>query len=592
MANPIVRALSATASVLKGFAMQWGSAWGMAWSGGAGGYGWANWNRQLGRTRYDYAAQTDPSTNSIVVATLLWICRTFPEAPIQVLQDQPDDTQEAVKRHPLTEILKRPNPYYSGILLWYATLTDFLISGNAYWVKVRSGAGRVVELWWVPQHMMQPRWPADGSAFLSHYEYRPDGLNVVRVEVEDVVHFRYGMDPDNVRKGLSPLASLMREVFTDDEAANFTSSILKNTGVPSVVLSPDDDGVSVGIDDLEKVKAEFMARFGGDRRGEPLVMSGKTKVSVLSFNPQQMDLRNLRMIPEERVSAVLGVPAAVVGLGTGLMNTKVGATMSEMREQAYESCIIPTQRLIADELDVQLLSDFADPATCNVSFDLTKVRVLQDDQDKLHERAREDLKAGGIMVDEFRQMIGLDGLDGKAGAVLYIPNTITAKDPTTLLDVPEPALLSPPAATNGALPAPAASPPPGGRAPAALTSGSKAEWDSAYITKLPDSAFALVYTDDGGTKQRKLPHHNAGGSLDMPHLRNALSRAPQMTGVSDAQRAKAVAHLHKHAGKADDEHEPAELVVAMRKYADADLVAALQEHALVLAESTNGHTVT
>jgi HK97 family phage prohead protease len=77
---------------------------------------------------------------------------------------------------------------------------------------------------------------------------------------------------------------------------------------------------------------------------------------------------------------------------------------------------------------------------------------------------------------------------------------------------------------------------------------SKAVWNTAYVNDLPDSAFALVYKDDKGTKIRKLPHHDKGGSVDKSHLRNALSRAPQMTDVSDAQRSRAVSHLRRHTG--------------------------------------------
>jgi len=47
----------------------------------------------------------------------------------------------------------------------------------------------------------------------------------------------------------------------------------------------------------------------------------------------------------------------------------------------------------------------------------------------------------------------------------------------------------------------------------------KAAWSSSYITALPDSAFACI--DSAG---RHYPHHNAEGSLDMPHLRAAMSR--------------------------------------------------------------------
>ena len=105
----------------------------------------------------------------------------------------------------------------------------------------------------------------------------------------------------------------------------------------------------------------------------------------------------------------------------------------------------------------------------------------------------------------------------------------------------------------------------------AVDSALKATWTTAYVNALPDSAFALVYTDDAGNQQRKLPHHNADGAVDLPHLRNALARAPQMTGVSDAQRSKAEAHLEAHAkaagvGKSDehthDEPSLAELSTA------------------------------
>jgi HK97 family phage prohead protease len=83
----------------------------------------------------------------------------------------------------------------------------------------------------------------------------------------------------------------------------------------------------------------------------------------------------------------------------------------------------------------------------------------------------------------------------------------------------------------------------------------KAEWDTAYVNSLPDSAFAVILPggekdSDGKTTPRslrKLPHHNADGGLDMPHLRNALSRAPQ-TDMPDAMRSRAIAHLRRHMG--------------------------------------------
>jgi len=78
----------------------------------------------------------------------------------------------------------------------------------------------------------------------------------------------------------------------------------------------------------------------------------------------------------------------------------------------------------------------------------------------------------------------------------------------------------------------------------------KAQWDTAYINNLPASSFA--YIEPGGSKDdegktipresRHFPHHDAEGNVDLPHLRNALARAPQSPFG-----AKALPHLERHA---------------------------------------------
>lgn len=63
----------------------------------------------------------------------------------------------------------------------------------------------------------------------------------------------------------------------------------------------------------------------------------------------------------------------------------------------------------------------------------------------------------------------------------------------------------------------------------------KEQWTRAYINDLPDSAF--LYIEPGGEKdeegkttprsKRHLPYKNAEGEVDLPHLRNAISRLEQ-----------------------------------------------------------------
>jgi len=70
-----------------------------------------------------------------------------------------------------------------------------------------------------------------------------------------------------------------------------------------------------------------------------------------------------------------------------------------------------------------------------------------------------------------------------------------------------------------------------------------ATWSTAHVNDLPDSAF--LYIGPGGTKDkegntvprdlRKFPYKDKGGKVDLPHLRNAISRlAQEKTDIPDS----------------------------------------------------------
>ncbi len=335
--------------------------------------------------------------SAIIMACVFWIMRTFPEAPLFLRQRNADGSKDDLFDHPMLTLLDAPNPFYDGLLLQMATIADYTIDGNAYWRKIRSEAGRVVQLWWIPSTLIEPRWNFNNLEYITHYDYAPGGFQE-KVPPEDIVHFRNGLDPNNIRKGLAPLKSLFREIFTDDEAANMTAALLKNLGVPGIVISPKEGGTAFLPEVAKRIKERFKQETTGDRRGEPLVMSAATEVTQFGFNPKQMLLTELRRIPEERISGVLGVPAIVAGLGAGLARSTF-ANMHEAREMAYESNIIPSQRIFGSVIKRQLLTEFVDDlAGWLVAYDLSEVRVLQEDENKKAERVSKMVQGGYLTV--------------------------------------------------------------------------------------------------------------------------------------------------------------------------------------------------
>lgn len=368
----------------------------------------------LPRTRFDYRREVgDCLGASVVTAPVHFLQRSLPEARLALRQRKRGGKMVELTDHAMLTLIRNPNPFYGDIALWAGTILSYATAGNAYWLKVRNGAHQVIELWYVPHWSMTEKFPHAGGDYLSHYEYRPGNGEVIDLDVEDVIHFRHGIDPRNLRRGLSPLDGVIREIFADLESSNFVASLLRNMGVPGVVISPK-GGAMPTPDDVTATKTWFKEAFGGDNRGGPLVMGAPTDVQPYGFNPQQMNLSEARDVAEERVCACLGIPAAIVGFGAGLQSTKVGATMKELRQLAWHNGILPLGRSLADELARSLLPDFAargDLAGMELYWDTDDVPALQEDEDKQIERKLKELAGGAITLFDYRTETGRDSDD-------------------------------------------------------------------------------------------------------------------------------------------------------------------------------------
>jgi hypothetical protein len=184
------------------------------------------------------------------------------------------------------------------------------------------------------------------------------------------------------------------------------------------------------------VKKDVSEKFSGDRRGEAIVMTGPTEIHQFGFSPEQLVLKDLRRIPEERVTAVLGVPAIVAGLGAGL-DRSTFTNMGEARAAAYESGLIPMQRILAEDIRFQLLNEFEpDPFVWRFGFDLTKVRVLQEDLYRQAQRWDLMVRGGWAQVSEGRRGMGLD-VDDQRDHVFLRPLNVEAVAASDGVQIPQ-----------------------------------------------------------------------------------------------------------------------------------------------------------
>lgn len=347
------------------------------------------------------------SVNSAVYACLQIIATALAEPPLRVYRVRAGERVEQ-DGTPLGELLARPNPHLTMAALLGYLSTCLHVDGNAYWRKLRAGndlTGNVVELWPISPSAMKPITTRGSGDFISYYRYYVRPGVYEDIPPANIVHFRMGIDDADHRLGLAPLKRLLREVSSDEAATFYADTLLSHLATPGLYAEFDKDAPAIDQAQADELKRRIAALYGGGNAGSVGVGSPGMKLSQIGFSPEQMDLKVLHRVPEERIAAVLGVPAVVAGLGAGL-DRSTYSNFAEAREAFTEMKLVPTWRSIADTVTMALAPDFTSSRDVVAAFDLDDVRALQADEDARAARLQVYVSAGILDVDEARAEIG------------------------------------------------------------------------------------------------------------------------------------------------------------------------------------------
>jgi len=357
------------------------------------------------------AVAGDLGLNSVVAVGIDWYIRNFPQAIPQVVRAVDSNQVEVIVDHPAIKLLREPSPGITSSVFWGWILQDYKLFGNAYIRKIRpSRVGEPIYLQYLPQDMVRP--VGDGTNPITHYVYTKDGVQY-SISVEDLIHMRYGRDPDDLRIGRSPVMSVLREIAADNEASTAAYGLLVNGAMPSLLVGPDskDQVVDISREDAEIIKSRLREDLTGDGAGGIVVMTGPYKMERVSLSPSELALDSLRRVPEERICSALGLNPMVLGLGSGLERSTY-SNYEAAQEAAWQDGMVPLLRALEETLSVSLLPDFIDTQEGDkLSFDLSGVRALSDDIDALSVRAERLYKAGICSLAEAKRLVGLEATD-------------------------------------------------------------------------------------------------------------------------------------------------------------------------------------
>jgi HK97 family phage portal protein len=359
--------------------------------------------------------------SSAVSGCVRALANTFPEPPLVVYEnvDQPVDP-----RHPLQKLLNQPNADMGMAEFLQFCVVYASIGGNVYIIKIRNRVGQVIALWPFSDRDITPvpgHNPTEG--FVAGYEFDPGDGQKIYFSKHDVIQWKWQIDPEFPWRGIGAIELCWRDISSDNETSRYTYAMLKNNAVPpvAVTLAPGEI-----LDDAryERLAASWMKKYGKNGRGIPAFLENGMTVQTLGFNMQELNLSELKNIPESRICANFGVPPTIALLYVGLKRSDYGD--GEARRSFAEATLVALWRSYCSELTSGLQEDFGDQLT--IMADLTKVKALQEKVNELWDRLTVAVNNGLIMRAEWRRGTGYPVTERDN---VYRTNLINGWEPAT-----------------------------------------------------------------------------------------------------------------------------------------------------------------
>lgn len=358
-----------------------------------------------------------PQKIGIVLLAQEWIAENAAKAPMRVRRKVKGTKAEPEKNPELVKIWEASDPNK----LMGRILSDIYGpgKGNSLLKKVRDqNSKRVLSL----EPLNMARCQRDKN-------FKVWAMNSEGLPRQNLVWFSKGSDPDDWEAGTNQWVGFEDDLRTLREESAYCADVLTNAGVIGLFISKDDQTSTFSPHAVRKMKQDGKAMTTRGNRGSVVVSGTGMRVNEVGQGPERLALNILPRGAQSRVSARLRVALMVLGQQD---ENKTYSNLDAATVGSYRSGVIPFHDMIANALGRDLLADTGlDPDQYEVYFDYSELEEFQEDQEKLHARVREDVKAGVITPNEGRAILGMEPSDDPSADLLRAGASMNPADPNT-----------------------------------------------------------------------------------------------------------------------------------------------------------------
>ena len=375
--------------------------------------------------------------NPIVYSCISVIAKNAASVKLEVKRG---DADEVLTKHPLLDLLRKPNPTQSWKEFAKELVTYHQAAGEVFLIRYPQ-TGPAQELYVLDPRYVEVERDKGGSAVPRAYLYGV-GENKKRYPVNQLTGVSQvlqikGPNPLNTFRGLSAMASSAVAIDTHNSGGRWNRNLLSNSARPSGVL---EFTGQVQETTLQQIKAHFFRAWQGSSNARAVpVLTGGAKFTALSHNPKDMDFGLSMTEAAKNIALVFGVPLPLV--------TTEAATFSNM-EAALERLWSDTVLPLLDEV-IEALSDFLAPAYgkgLTLQYNADSVPALEAKRARKFERMWKAVDAGLLTPNEARVEVGFDEMEGEEADKLYMKGTM--KPMEKLGEDPPAPVVAPPAAKD------------------------------------------------------------------------------------------------------------------------------------------------
>lgn len=309
----------------------------------------------------DYGSiwRTQPNVRTVTG----FLARNIGQIGLHAFRRVSDDERRRLSGHPITELIRRPNPWTTRYRWINALVHDLAIYDNHVALKVQ-GDGRV----WLMRVRPWRVKPIGNEVHPDVYRIQVSRGGHVDVPTSSVVHLR-GYNPVDERWGVSPMETLRSLLAEDIAASRYREKFWSNAARMATVVKRPVDAPQWSDMARRRFKTEFEELYSGtENSGRTAILEEGMDLEIVGSSMRDAQYLETRKLTREEVAAAFFIPPAMIGI----LEHANFANIREQHQSLYQDTLAPWLAMIEQDLELQLLPDVDDDPSIYLEFNIAE----------------------------------------------------------------------------------------------------------------------------------------------------------------------------------------------------------------------------